>query len=411
MPPPPPCALEPCLSHQLILPTDKRNPCFSLYASEDGLAIRVFYGLELLEVVPDDAQHPAFKLLVGRLYNGGLKVTTLERVFGVTRKTFREWGLAIVSRDVDQLARVLLGGGNRKRSPAIDKYVRRRWGELRAAGCRNYRATLAGEVAYLFEVSLSGETLRQIAGAAAGKGAALPEPPETGTPTGPNPPPPPPGLGEGTCSPRLITTLDDLAPEPPESSPRADSSVPPPAAASPEASKCLPPIPPPTWQPQPGGTILCDHVGMLVFASALSGIAGATSPPEPLLAQWLGSILLGAVNIEQTKYLNWGDLGSLLGQTVRFPTPQREQLTRLATPATIDAVLRWNYQQLAPGPATTADDFYYDPHTAHYTGMRHVLKGWCAAIRWADKLINSDFIHTAQGHPAYFECTDNFEDL
>jgi hypothetical protein len=41
-------------AHQLILPTEKRNSSFTLYASEDGQFIRVFYGLELIEVVPDD---------------------------------------------------------------------------------------------------------------------------------------------------------------------------------------------------------------------------------------------------------------------------------------------------------------------------------------------------------------------
>jgi hypothetical protein len=75
----------------------------------------------------------------------------------------------------------------------------------------------------------------------------------------------------------------------------------------------------PKLHPQPGDTILCDHVSMLIFASSLTTIANATTPPEPLLAQWLGSILLGAVNIEQTKYINWQDLENLLGQTVRFP--------------------------------------------------------------------------------------------
>lgn len=43
--------------------------------------------------------------------------------------------------------------------------------------------------------------------------------------------------------------------------------------------------------------------------------------------------------------------------------------------------------------------------------MQSVLKGWCASIRWADKLINSDYIHTTSGHPIYFECTDNYDDL
>ena len=35
---------------QLILPTDKRNPSFSLYLSADEQSIHVYYGLELLEV-------------------------------------------------------------------------------------------------------------------------------------------------------------------------------------------------------------------------------------------------------------------------------------------------------------------------------------------------------------------------
>jgi len=43
--------------------------------------------------------------------------------------------------------------------------------------------------------------------------------------------------------------------------------------------------------------------------------------------------------------------------------------------------------------------------------MQNTLNGWCASIRWADKLINSDSIHTAKGHPIYFECTDNYDDL
>jgi hypothetical protein len=388
-------------AHQLILPTDKRNPSFTLYASEDGQFIRVFYGLELMEEVPDDPADMAYKMLVGRLYNAGVLVAKLEDAFKADRKTIRSWGLAILSRDPEHLARVLLGRGvNQKRTPAIDHYVARRWGELIAEGCPNYRAILIREIQSIFEVKLSGETLRQITLELTSSRAA-----HAADPPAPADSPPLPVLEETTCSQDSITTTDDLAAIAPETSPQADCSDLEPTEDPPPPSKCSPP----KWQPQPGEAILCDHVGMLIFAGALSTIAQATSPPEPLLAQWLGSILLGAVNIEQTKYLNWEDLGGLLGQTVRFPTPQREQLSRLATPANIDAVLHWNYQQLAIPEHD--NDLYYDPHTTHYTGTQNILKGWCAAIRWADKLINSDYIHTAQGHPIYFECTDNFDDL
>ena len=40
-----------------------------------------------------------------------------------------------------------------------------------------------------------------------------------------------------------------------------------------------------------------------------------------------------------------------------------------------------------------------------------MLKGWCSGIGRVDKVMHSDFIHSAQGHPVYFETTDNFLDL
>jgi len=397
-------------AYQLILPTDKRNPSFSLYHCEEQESISVFYGLQLLEVIPDDPEHPTFKMMVGRLANAKVRIATLEDVFNVDRKTIRSWGKAIVSRDLELLARVLLGRAvNLKRTPAIDKYVLRRWPQLRAEGRLDHRAAMAREVEEIFEVTLSGETLRQIINESKSSDSLTVDLVDTDD----NAPQAERILDhldyvkrESTCWVESETTSEHLATDSLESSPEATYSTAAAAATdTQEPSKCFPS----NWQPKPGDTILCDHVGMLIFASSLSSITEATAEPEPLLAQWLGSILLGAVNVEQTKYLNWQDLENLLGQTVRFPTPQREQLTRLANPATIDAVLRWNYQQLTTSPDD--NDFYYDPHTARYTGKQHVLKGWCANIRWADKLINSDYIHTAKGHPIYFECTDNYDDL
>jgi hypothetical protein len=56
-------------------------------------------------------------------------------------------------------------------------------------------------------------------------------------------------------------------------------------------------------------------------------------------------------------------------------------------------------------------DLYFDPHFKHDTGEQNRLKGWCSKIRFADKILQSDLIHTAQGAPIYFETTDNFADL
>ena len=94
---------------QLILPTDKRNPSFSLYLTRDGQSIQVFYGFERFEVVPNDPEHMAFRMMVGRLYNAHIRTATLEEVFNLDRKTIRSWGIAILSRNPDILARAMLG--------------------------------------------------------------------------------------------------------------------------------------------------------------------------------------------------------------------------------------------------------------------------------------------------------------
>ena len=140
----------------------------------------------------------------------------------------------------------------------------------------------------------------------------------------------------------------------------------------------------------------------------LLAVAQVLDPPEPMFKQWLASLLLGALNIEQTKFLNAEDLERLLGSIVRFPHPQRQQLARVATEVSFAALLGLNARQIGAEGQT---DFYFDPHTQHYTGQQNVLKGWCPAIRFADKALHSDFVHTVAGQPLYFETTDNFADL
>ena len=122
----------------------------------------------------------------------------------------------------------------------------------------------------------------------------------------------------------------------------------------------------------------------------------------------MAALWLGAQNIEQTKFLNGEDLELILGGVVRFPTTQRDQLKALAVDHQLINEL-WRFNQKNLGALGT--DFYFDPHTKHYTGEQNVLKGWCSKIRLADKVLHSDFIHTAQGAPIYFETTDNFADL
>jgi hypothetical protein len=138
----------------------------------------------------------------------------------------------------------------------------------------------------------------------------------------------------------------------------------------------------------------------------------APDPSDPSVAlprQWLSQILLGAVNIEQSKLLNTAHLSKLLGGGLyKDLGKQRQWLGELATDDVVRSVLQTNARHLG---ITSQSDFYLDPHTKHYTGEKNVLKGWCSGIGRVDKVMHSDFIHSAEGHPVYFETTDNFLDL
>ena len=378
------------LTGQLILGTDKRNPLFTVYeAEEPEPKLHVYYGLELLEVISAKRSDPSFKMLVGRLANAGVSQRVLQQTFTVDRKTIQRWGRALRSHNAQELVRVLEGRrANRKLTPEIQAYVRVRWPDLVGGGLYGIGKRLRQEIQRVFGVKLSQETLRPLLGELRRSSAATASPVSgAGQTIAESLPQSRPSLpdNQGVSSEEREKVCDCvLLDGPPESTPQ---------------ELTLERAPQILW---------CDHLGVLLFAPVLLAVAQVLKPAEGLLKQWLASLLLGALNIEQTKFLNWTDLSRLLGAVVRFPHPQRQELERVATPANIEALARFNAQQLG---AESQTQFYFDPHTKHYTGQENVLKGWCAAIRWADKALHSDFIHTLAGEPLYFETTDNFADL
>lgn len=375
---------------QLILGTDKRNPLFTVYYQEedDQEQLHVYYGLELLEIVSADRKGPSFKMLVGRLHNAGVSLRVLQQTFQSDAKTILRWGRALRSRNAEELVRVLEGRrASRKLTPEIKAYVRARWPDLVRQGLYGIGKRLRGEIKSVFKVELSQETLRPLLaelkrkpGPASGAGQAEGTTAE-GLPQSNQNAPEDQAVSSETREKPCDCAEGELA---------ADTDTPTLALES---------------APQ---TVWCDHAGVLVLAPILVGVAQVVDPAQPLFKQWLASLLLGALNIEQTKFLNWPDLSGLLGTVVRFPYPQRQGLERVATQGNIEALARFNAQQVG---ADAQSQFYFDPHTKHYTGEQNVLEGWCPVIRWADKAMHSDFIHTVLGEPLYLETTDNFADL
>ncbi len=380
---------------QPVLGTDKRNPVFSVCRQAGTPALlHVYYGAELLEVVPEQGQHPAFKLLLARLYNAGVKAVALQRHFRVDRKTMQRWGQALQSGDAEQLVRALAGrGGQRKLTPEIRAFVRVRFPEIYQQSRAGYSQRLRREIQRVFGVRLSGECLRPLLkGLRAELRQELSEPaPPSGSPD------PQPPCGSGPQPPAPAT--EEVRGGPLSAAPALP--LPPPAIR--KESSVLPVL-----APAPARTGFCHHLGVLLFSAVLLGVESAVTASGWLLKQWLATLLLGAVNIEQTKLLDLEDLRQLLGRTLRSRFPQRNQLTELAAGTTTTHLLGFNAQLVG---AAGQRDFYFDPHTKHYTGMQHVLKGWCARIRWADKVLHSDFFHTAAGQPVYLECADNYQDM
>jgi hypothetical protein len=147
------------------------------------------------------------------------------------------------------------------------------------------------------------------------------------------------------------------------------------------------------------------HAGALLFTPILNKLR---KKDLGFINQWLLMVLLGCQNIEQSKKLNYTSLGQLIGPIRKTPYTQRTLLKQKATSENTDKVLKFNAQLLG---VDQQSDFYYDPHTKHYTGQLKTLSTWCPSVRLADKGINMDYIHTTSGQPVYFNTTDNFYDL
>lgn len=396
-------------SGQLLLGTDKRNPVFAVYEDDSGKRLFVYYGFEIIEIVRNDRDDPAYKLLLGRLYNSGVKLAALCESFAVDPKTIRRWGGALLQDDPGELIRVLEGRATRrKRSGEVEKFARLRWPELVAERSYGAVSRLRLEIQSVFgvEISRSGlqSLVRELKAGEAGV-SAVPKLEPAGAVSAEEAvdAPPEPEMQKGELSAHsLPEDALNLVAHPPANPGLCDLAEVPPPGLIVQSAPFFPKDPSPAqyW---------CEHAGVLIFAAALAGIAKVSTTAQTILAQWMAALWLGAQNIEQTKFLGWEDLELILGGVVRFPTAQRSQLKELAEDAgLVDHLFQFNWGNLGP---PIGADFYFDPHTKHYTGEQEVLKGWCSKIRFADKVMHSDFIHTAQGAPVYFETTDNFADL
>lgn len=380
---------------QQLLGTDKRNPCLSVYQEAQDGHLHVYYGAELLERVKGDRRSCEYKLLLGRLYNAGVKVGALEEAFGVAGKTLRRYGRAMEKGDADELVRVLAGrSAKRKLTTEIRSYVRMRFHGVYEQSRYRYSQRLRAEVLEVFGARVSAEAMRGICQALKGLARGKAEK----------------RANACECAVELADRKgEEIELLPPENG--AD------AALDSEANRKQSPVfcgspclPEDRKSPAVGCAVVRfhHHVGLLIFGGILQTVETLGATDGWVLKQWLAVILLGAVNIEQTKLLDFDDLLEMLGRTLRRCHPQRRQLTAVAQTDAAAEILRWNGQLVG---VNLEGDFYYDPHSKSYSGQLKILRGWCGSKHFADKVLYLDMIHTSVGAPVYVEYADNYQDL
>jgi hypothetical protein len=346
---------------QLLLGADKRNPCLEVYQDEPAKHLHVYYGFELLEVLPNDRESMPFKLMAAQLYNAGLKVKALEQTLRVNHKTMARWGDAVRSGDPEKLVQVLLGRQRRRKlSSWIEAYVRKHWPDIQAAGGRDYSRRTRQEIERVFGVKLSGETLRPLLkelrkGTRNGPVASTPATdtdgqadvgltpaaeatggrtapasatdaglewfPELVDPVGPDPgtqmEEPGPVTGE-VWPVGISATEGEKAPAEPTQNGEITGAteganmgtlasgqlalyqaitLPVPGGNGTGPTRKLTPL---LAEPSPPQTMYCDHLGVLLFCGVLRELTRAFPDDGARLKQWLACLFLGAVNIEQT---------------------------------------------------------------------------------------------------------------
>jgi len=496
---------------QEVLGTDKRNPFFTLCTNPEWPGkLLVYFGMSLLEVVDDDVNSPAYKLLLARLYNAGVKPQALLDAFPIPYSTLRRWGEALKSGDSEKLISVLAGRQHpRKLTPEILKFAETRFSSIYPENHYSYSKVICQDILDAYDVSVSGESLRPYFGKWTQKLAALKT--ETISSIPQESEPDDQVEQKPNCSPivvdwiSLVDTADQQADEvsvqeenhEPEQvrnkiplceqnanhkegvelseqlmpyseycdladtlrfsgfldkerllslqlrhqaeltemqSPQVKLGA---ALPSDEGTvdpqdreennhvsgqviqevalhvgsethnrKQVVAVPESQIVSPSGGYQFCHHAGLALFSHLLGDMGKITS--GYVIKQWLAAILLGMVNIEQTKLLNYPSLKCFFGQALPNRNEQRRVLTEIAQTTGVDELLKLNGQLVG---IHQHSDFYYDPHSKHYTGANKLLKGWCSRLRFAEKVLHMDFIHMSTGEPVYLSHEDNYQDL
>lgn len=399
----------------LTLTVDPKNP----------ERLQLFWGTALLQVVPRDKNSLLFRVVAGMLTELGLKMSSLEECFGITSKTLHRWSNALCGGEWDSLADVFHGpGAEKKLRPDIERYVRKRYREVQGQFCDQrvpygFREEVLAELQHYWELEVCGETLRCVfrdedARLAATCELASEQSTSVGASSASE-------SEENTCSHQQASALGEAQVSDEEHaiaetdreegcacshSTRTDSdqtrnNAPDYATTQVPEGCCSVPVLSTSW---PTGAMLSQHAGLLMLSPWFDEVFGST----PRIAQQTAAqILLGAVNQEQSKHIDYSGLEMLVKGPVRDITYQHELLGQHLDDQLLMEIFGQNAKLLN---LQQQRNFYVDPHHKHYTGMEKILYAWSGKHHDCRKGILMDFIHTQSGAPCFIGHFDNYYD-
>ena len=408
--------MENTIQFQEILGVDKKNPFFTVCKDpSQPEKLLVFFGMSLLEVIDDTPDSPALKLLLARLYNCGVKTQSILDSFSIAYTSLRRWGDALKSGDAQKLISILSGRQHpRKLTTEIINFSKNRFFSIYPENRYSYSKIIRQEILDVFTVAISGESLRPYFSQWMDCLKTKNDSPLSSDEA--------PGENTHEQHDLFIEKTDDL--ESLETKNTAVISI-----EELTENNCVSgddckdmavrsDITPYNRNhavvfesaivPANAANRFCHHAGVLLFSQFFNHLRHSITVNEPLIKQWLVSILLGAINIEQTKLLNYPSLNYFFGQVLSNRDQQRQLLTDIAKTACQDELLQLNGELVG---IKQCSDFHYDPHSKHYTGQNKLLKGWCSRLRFAEKVVHMDFIHMPTGYPVYLSHDDNYLDL
>jgi hypothetical protein len=383
--------------------------------------LSLFIGLAELERIPFKREHVLFKMLIGRLYNCGYRLNDLVAKFGPSHKTIRRWGKALLSSDLDYIRKVFSGHENkRKITPEIDGFIRGSFNAIKD-NVKNYSQIIINEIGARYNKTISGESLRIIfnderkfaiepaassamesdsdgISLSSAKTALLPENinklnfAENTDQSCYNSA----CVNNSTDESFFINTpietaeLSDIFSIDSSCQKRANICH---VSESAGSDIAVPPkyIPffglPLTGLDEWTKPVLLNHCGLILFSYFIDRLFPEKS--FTLERQWLSQILIGMINIEQSKHLSHESLTKLIGSTIKDLGEQRSGLKAVSDFASTMKLVQKNRAFLKN---IQQNVFYYDPHTKEYTGIFKYLKAWIAHSHNVRKGMHSDFI-------------------